>query len=306
MEPTNTRRSGWLGYCLVSVVIWGVWGIMPYEKSKAMSDEVMAVLMAAGLLGVAGVLVLWGKLKSSVITRRGIIISIATGLFGSAGNYFVLRAIAAGGEASVVFPLTGTYPLVTLLLAIAMLKERINGVQMLGVVVSIVAILLFSGLTGQSLESFSKAGGGAWLWYSLVALVFFGITGVTQKMAMNHIGPEPGTIFFALGFVPVAVAIVILNPGLSWSLPGKDWVVGLAWGVLIGLAMIVGLEAYKRGKAAIVTSLTALYPVVTVLLAAMIYAEKFTLPKVIAICLALGAAVAMAFETTVEPPVEGT
>ena len=61
--------------------------------------------------------------------------------------------------------------------------------------------------------------------------------------------------------------------------------------------------AYRWGKASIVTPLTALYPLVTVLLAGFILKEHFDLIKVAAIALALTAGLALSIEGKSSPPV---
>jgi uncharacterized membrane protein len=38
----------------------------------------------------------------------------------------------------------------------------------------------------------------AWLLFSMVALIFFGITGITQKLSTNHISFEASFAWFVL------------------------------------------------------------------------------------------------------------
>jgi len=67
--------------------------------------------------------------------------------------------------------------------------------------------------------------------------------------------------------------------------------------LLMNGATLTLFIAYRWGKASIVTPLTALYPLVTVVLAGLILKERFDMLKAVAICLALMAGVALSIET---------
>jgi drug/metabolite transporter (DMT)-like permease len=88
-----------------------------------------------------------------------------------------------------------------------------------------------------------------------------------------------------------------VEPDLDWDISRRDWLVALGWGAIIGLAMVIQFAAYSAGEAAIVTAVSALYPVVTVLLAVMFYDESFNAIKGLAIAMALSAGVALSRET---------
>ena len=49
-----------------------------------------------------------------------------------------------GGQASTVVPISALYPLVTVLAAVFLLKEKVNRIQIGGVALAIAAILLLS------------------------------------------------------------------------------------------------------------------------------------------------------------------
>ena len=266
-----------------------------------MSEEQMVVTSTIGLLAVGLGLLATRRVREGAFNRRGVFIAIFTGVLASAGNYFLLKAIASGAQASVVFPLTGTYPLVTLVLALLILKERINKVQAAGLLLSLIAIALFSGISQNSALALQESP-RAWLILALIALVFFGGTGITHKLSMRDISPETGTVFFAVGFLPIAVVTVVAEARFTWAISTRDWMVGLAWGALSGIAIIAQLAANRTGKASIVTPVTALYPAVTVILAGVLYREGFDIKKTMAIILALMAGVLMARESSETPP----
>src|SRR5579885_2858372 len=114
-----------------------------------------------------------------------------------------------------------------------------------------------------------------WLLFALITLLFWGITGVTQKLSTNAISTE-------LSFFWLAV-------------------IG---GALNGLGAMTSFKALESGgKASIVIPLCYLYPLVTIFLALVFLHEKVTRVEVLGIILALVAAVLLSREA---PPEQST
>jgi transporter family protein len=69
----------------------------------------------------------------------GLLSGIVTGL-GTLGYYAALR----DQDASVVTPVTGLFPVLTVLLAFVVLRERLNKVQMAGMLLALASIVILS------------------------------------------------------------------------------------------------------------------------------------------------------------------
>jgi drug/metabolite transporter (DMT)-like permease len=116
------------------------------------------------------------------------------------------------------------YPLITIVLARRVLKERVNRVQALGIALALVAVYLFSaqrrsrGFSGWQ-DLFST-----WMLYSLLTLLFFGTSCITQKLTTRYISDELSIIFFTIGFVPLALGSgwLVRLPGIS-ALGSGHW-----------------------------------------------------------------------------------
>ena len=135
-----------------------------------------------------------------------------------------------------------------------------------------------------------------WMIYCLLTLMLWGITGLTLKLATNHISVELALIYNTAGFVAVAVGILFLQP-VEWKLSAMAWFLGILGGVLNGLGTLTILAAYHHGgKASVVTPFAALYPLVTVVLAVSFLHEKISYREVVGIVLALAATVALSYE----------
>ena len=71
-----------------------------------------------------------------------------------------------------------------------------------------------------------------WFWMSTVALVFFGITGVTQKLSTNRISFELSFVWFSAAFLLLAL-IIGFTMSLDWHLtPGLIALAGAVLGAV--------------------------------------------------------------------------
>ena len=288
----------WIRYSVLAMLAYGIWGAVSSLASQNVSPLTLQIVSTIGVFPVTFVLIFSKNIHHSANLTRGIVWAMLTGVIGGTGNLTLYQALRLGGEASVVFPLTGMYPLVTLVLARLLLKEKLNRIQAVGIALALVAIYLFS--AQQSSRGFTGWRDllSTWMLYALLTLLLFGMSCITQKFTTRYISDELSTIFFTIGFVPLAIVIWLVGSP-PWNLSVKDWVVGIVVGLLMATGSLALFAALRRGKASIVTPLTALYPLVTVILAVMFLNEHFDLMKVAAIAIALIAGVALSRESEV-------
>ena len=135
-----------------------------------------------------------------------------------------------------------------------------------------------------------------WLVYALIALVFWGITGVTQKLSTNSISSQLSFLWFAVAFVPIALVILVTVP-LDWHLTRRIIGLAIVGGALNGLGAFTSFAALERGgKASIVIPLVYLFPLVTIFLAITFLHERLTRLQVVGVALAIVAAVLLSRE----------
>jgi len=114
-----------------------------------------------------------------------------------------------------------------------------------------------------------------WLVYVGVVLIAWGICGIYQKLATNHISAESALVWLIAGFL---FFLPWLYPDGGFSQYSRTAIV---WGLLSGFLSNVGawgLFAAMRagGKASIVAPFCALYPVIVVVLAPLLLHETVT------------------------------
>ena len=239
------------------MLLWGGWGVLSKPLSSALSPWQVQTLSALGLLPVLALMGGSRNLRSGAKSARGFILAFASGVLGSIGNVAYYQALAAGGKAAAVTPITALYPLVTIVLAMVFLRERLNRVQVLGVGVSLVALYLFNvgGDTGWLTP---------WLGVALLPIALWGASALLQKIATGSASTELVTLAFLLGEMPVALLTPIFQP-LEFRLPGSTWLMLGLLGLFFGLGNLTLIFAYGTGgRAAVVTPLASLYAVVTI------------------------------------------
>jgi transporter family protein len=141
-----------------------------------------------------------------------------------------------------------------------------------------------------------------WLLFALIALVFWGITGVTQKLCTNAISTELSFLWFAYAMIAIALVILLVVP-LDWHMKAKVFWLAVIGGGLNGLGALTSFAALEKGgKASIVIPLCYLFPLVTVFLAITLLHESLTRVQVIGIALALLAATLLSQEAEPHKP----
>ena len=142
MQTERWHFPLWLWYGLLCIFWWGLWGFLSKIGSVAASPLQMQILFTLGMLPVAFGMLLqmrW-KLDGNLGgVTYGLLSGIATGL-GTLGYYAALRE----QNASVVTPLTGVFPVLTVVLAFVVLRERLNKVQMAGMLLALASIVILS------------------------------------------------------------------------------------------------------------------------------------------------------------------
>jgi len=141
--PTDRRHFPlWLWYALLGVFLWGLWGFLSKIGSDTAGPMQMQILFTLGMFPVAlGMFIqMRGKLdRDRVGITYGLLCGIATGV-GTLGYFAALR----DQNASVVTPLTGVFPVLTVILAFVILRERLNKVQMGGMLLALASIVILS------------------------------------------------------------------------------------------------------------------------------------------------------------------
>jgi len=136
-----------------------------------------------------------------------------------------------------------------------------------------------------------------WLGFAMLALVLWGITGVTQKLSTNSISSERSFLWFCWAMVVLsAVVLIVARP--QWELGKVVVISAIVGGALNGLGAWTSFRALESGgKASIVISLISLYPLLTVGLAVLFLHERLNWQQTAGAVVAIAAAILLSLET---------
>jgi bacterial/archaeal transporter family protein len=138
--------------------------------------------------------------------------------------------------------------------------------------------------------------GGAmkiWYFYALMTVVLWGVWGVFSKLGGAHSRPRQVLLFQSVGVLAFAlVTLAIERFRIEPSLPGFSW--SFAAGFFTFVGFLTFFAALDQGKASTVVTLSALYPVVTILLSIAFLHERLTVRQGAGIVFALVASVLLA------------
>jgi len=143
--PNILGMPRWLAFSLLTIAVWGAWGAVSEVASEGIDADTNQVFFTFGLLPLIAIVWRSPRNKEGGDGRRiGIGWAFLTGILGGTGNIAFFRALVLGGKASVVSPVTALFPLVTVILAVTLLHERVGTAQKFGLVLALVAIYLLS------------------------------------------------------------------------------------------------------------------------------------------------------------------
>jgi drug/metabolite transporter (DMT)-like permease len=283
----------WLLWTLLALLCWGLWAVLSKLLGAALSAEQSQALSTLGLIPILLPLAWSARRSWRGLSRRGLGLALLGGIVTCLGNVAYYDALGRGEKVVAVVSLTALYPLVTVLLAVLVLRERLNRVQLAGLALSLGAIGLFNLQGDGGLLSRTVA-------FAVLPIVFWGASGFLQKLATNHLAPETAALAYLGAFLPVGIFYALHEPWPA-SVTLRTGSLVLALGFFLALGNVAVLVAFARGgKAAVIAPLGSLYPVVSVPLAVLLLHEKVGLREAAAILCALVSVAALSWESA--PP----
>jgi uncharacterized membrane protein len=134
--------SAWLGYALATMLMWGVWGAFTGVPSEhGFPDTLTYVVWALTMIAPAA-WVLYRSGQPLQRDARSAALGLAIGLLGAGGQILLFRAVTLG-PTYLIFPIISLSPVVTILLSLALLKERTGRLGWAGIVLAVLSLPLF-------------------------------------------------------------------------------------------------------------------------------------------------------------------
>lgn len=249
--------------------------------------RIVEVVAGAHLIGLAGVFAA-ALVLADGFSWRDLALGALAGAFGGVGIVFLYRRLAVG-PMSVVAPMTAVTSAVIPVLGDVLRGESFSAATWLGMLVAAFAIVLIS-LSDDGSHAPVTA---AVVAESLLAGVGFGGFFIVIDLTEQAHAPWP---IVGSRLLTALIAGAILLGGSTRITTRGSRTLGLiaAAGILDTLSNSLFLHATTRGDLAVVSVLSSLYPVSTVVLAAILLHERIPRRQRIGVLLALVATAAIA------------
>jgi transporter family protein len=137
------RMKPWLLYSLMTLLCWGLWGVFSKLASNYSRPRQTLIFQAVGVIAFA-LVVLFIEQFQIQKTAAGFGWSVAAGFINFVG-FLAFFAAVQKGKVSTVISLSSLYPVVTILLSILLLRERITIREGVGIAFALTAGWLLAG-----------------------------------------------------------------------------------------------------------------------------------------------------------------
>jgi transporter family protein len=125
-----------------------------------------------------------------------------------------------------------------------------------------------------------------WVLPTILTLVAWGFWAFLPKIAIRYIDPQSAMVYQALGGVLVGLGVLIsLKFKVQFNIPGFSY--GLAIGLLGFFGAFMYLLAVSKGPLALVAPITALYPMLAIIMGMVFLNEAISLRQGFGIALSL-------------------
>jgi drug/metabolite transporter (DMT)-like permease len=255
----------WFLYAMITVVAWGVWGAYidtPPQQKPPFPDTLCYVVWAFVMIPPA-LVALWIIGWKLEYDAKSIFFGCVVGFLGAGGQLILFKTLRLA-PAYLVFPFVALSPVVTIVMALVIARERATMKGWIGIALAVIAGVLLAYAPPEE-----KAAQALWILMALLVLLAWGVQGFVISHANKSMKAE--SIFFymmltSVLLVPVALAMTDFTDyrtAINWGFKGPYLAAMIQ--VLNSVGALLLVYAFRYGKAIIVSPLTnAGAPVVTV------------------------------------------
>lgn len=265
----TTKLPAWFLLTMLNLLLNGLWGALIELPEKRLSPPFPTSLgyVVWSLTFVpCAAYALW-RVGWRLDVRLGTVWrGLLVGLLGGAGQFVLFEGLRVG-PAYLIFPIVSVFPLITIVLSVLFLRERVNAWAGLGIALAFGAVVLLSiQEPGPGLAS-----GYLWLWLTVAAFVMWGVQAFYAKLILRTIDAE--SVFFYimvsnLVFIPLAVHQTDFSQPIGW---GAGLWLTVAVQSLNAVSVLLLVHAQRTGKIIIIGPLASLAPTITTILSLVIY-----------------------------------
>jgi uncharacterized membrane protein len=287
------KSHRWLVYALLTTAFWGVWGAFTGKPAENGFPETLTYCVWAVTMIPPAAYALARTGWQLQCDARSMLLGLAIGFLGAGGQMLLFHAVRVGPP-YLIFPVIALSPIVTIVLSLLFLKERVRLQGAIGIAVALIALPMFDYAGG----GVAPDAGLLWFIYAVCILFAWGVQAYFMKLANHTMSAE--SIFFymtitGLLLTPIAFAMTDIAQPINTGIDGPYLAFIIQILNSIGALMLV--YAFRYGRAIVVSPLAnAGAPLITALISmAVLHVVPQSL-KLLGIALAFVAAILLAIE----------
>ena len=286
-------RKPWLIYALLTTAFWGVWGAYAGLPTQHGFPETMVYVVWA-LTMIPPALYAWHRVGWKFqADGRSIYLGTMIGLLGAGGQMLLFHAVHVG-PTYLIFPIIALSPLVTIVMSMLLLRERVTRLGALGIALALLALPTFDYSPGGAPDTH----GVAWFLYAVLILLAWGVQAFYMKLANRTMSAESIFLYMTLTgllLVPVALRMTDFSHPINYGWSGP-WLAAITQ-ILNSIGALTLVYAFRYGKAIVVAPLAnAGAPLITAVISLALLGMVPQPLKLAGMLLALIAAVLLAIE----------
>jgi drug/metabolite transporter (DMT)-like permease len=135
--------SGWMLLALAPLVLWGSAALVQKLATDDISAELGTFWFLAAFVPLGAVILVAEGVPWNMPPRHWLLAGLLGAAYGL-GNWALLVAFRHGGKASIVTPVTGLYPVVSIPLAMVLFGEQVDACQWVGITLALAAVVALS------------------------------------------------------------------------------------------------------------------------------------------------------------------
>jgi drug/metabolite transporter (DMT)-like permease len=262
------------------VVILGMlasigWGVADFGGGLASRvAPVLGVLFTSQLASLSVGIPLVLLVREPTMSSPDLVLAAVGGALGASGLALLYRGLSVG-RMGVVAPIAA---MLTAALPVGygfLTQDAPSALAIIGIAFAAIGVVLVS--TSGSAPDGRPSG----LWYGIATGLLFGLFPIVANGISDDVLVGPVVTVRIASIITVAALILLRRQ--SWRVPRRLWPAMLGIGLVDMLATGSYLAAISVGPLAIAAILTSLYPIVTVILAALVLKERISLVHAVGI-----------------------
>jgi drug/metabolite transporter (DMT)-like permease len=275
-----------IALAVTAAVVYGVSDFFGGVAARRLTT-LRSTLIAYACATVA-ILVAW-PFAAGVVTPGAALAGSVAGVF-AIGGFLAFYAALSIGPISVLSPLIAVLSSLVPVVVAVIAGETLSTLAVIAIVVAVLAAALIS---VQHRDSATRVSARS-LSLALAAGIGLGLSVAALDFAPAGSALVPAVFEIVVGLVIVAIIVAVVRPERPTGALGRGRVAAVVGGVLLGVSNSLIVLALAAGELAIVSVLVGLYPVSTVILAAVVLRERMSRPQVVGVILAVAASVLLA------------